>query len=194
MVSLIVGLGNPGAKYEKTRHNAGFFFADSLVKAHGAAFSENAKFHGDIARIGLQGRSVMVLKPKTFMNRSGQSVAAVCRYFEVGLDELLVVHDELDIEPGQVRLKQGGGHGGHNGLRDIMSHMGGQNFYRFRIGIGHPGDRSQVTHYVLSAPSKSELQSIDMAIQDAVHCVPALVEGRSQAVMQSLHTTRRVDS
>ena len=187
MISMLVGLGNPGAKYQKTRHNAGFLFVDRVVEQSGGRFVSNVRFHGDVAKLDASGHSVLVLKPSTFMNRSGQAVSALARYHNVTPDQILVVHDELDLPPGTVRLKKDGGHGGHNGLRDIVSHLGTKDFYRLRIGIGHPGDRTQVTNYVLGEAGKLESVEIAQAMDRALDCLPKMLRGDFQEVMQRLH-------
>ena len=156
---LVVGLGNPGAEYSETRHNAGFWFCERLARELGVSFSKEARFHGFAANARNDG--VWLLMPQTFMNRSGQSVAALARFYRIEPAEILVVHDELDIPPGQLRLKFGGGLGGHNGLKDITAHLGTQDFWRLRIGIGHPGDRNEVVNFVLKRPGRAESDLID---------------------------------
>lgn len=187
MISMLVGLGNPGVKYQKTRHNAGFLFADRVVERFASRFSANARFLGDVAKLDIAGQSFFVLKPSTFMNRSGQSVSALARYHNISPDQILVIHDELDLPPGVVRLKKDGGHGGHNGLKDIVAHLGTRDFYRLRIGIGHPGDRSQVTNYVLSDASRGDAELMDQAMGQAMDCLPEILRGEFQKCMQQLH-------
>jgi len=187
-VKLIVGLGNPTAQYEKTRHNAGFWFMDGLAHHYGVTFRAESRFQGEFARHEVDGRSVFLLKPLTYMNRSGQSVAAVAAYYKVTAGEILVVHDELDLPPGVIRLKMGGGHGGHNGLRDIVAHMGTQNFPRLRLGIGHPEDRLQVSNYVLGAPGRDDERSINEAINRGLGEIDILVRGGYAAVMNRLNS------
>ncbi|MCG8429231.1 MAG: aminoacyl-tRNA hydrolase [Chromatiales bacterium] len=189
-IRLIVGLGNPGAKYEQTRHNAGFWFVDLLARQYNAAFKVESKFHGMAARIVVGGEDCWLLKPNTFMNRSGQSVSSLAKYYKISLAQMLVAHDELDMPPGVVRLKQGGGHAGHNGLRDIMSAMGGRDFWRYRIGIDHPGSSKDVADYVLTRPSKDDAVRIEGAIDEAASQLPLLVEGAFSKVMNRLHTSR----
>lgn len=186
---LIVGLGNPGQKYEKTRHNAGFWFVDRLAKARGVSFSVESKFSGSIARFRVGGDQVFLLKPSTFMNRSGQSVSAVISYYRVALENVLVAHDELDLEPGVARLKRDGGHGGHNGLRDIISNAGGRGFNRLRLGIGHPGSSSEVHNFVLGKPSKAEFDLICEAIDNSLEQIDLVVAGGLQKAMTSLHSS-----
>jgi PTH1 family peptidyl-tRNA hydrolase len=189
-IRLIVGLGNPGPQYEETRHNAGFWLVERIAAAAGGAFRIDNKFHGMTCRIGIGTAEVRLLKPMTYMNHSGQSVAALARYFDILPAQILIAYDELDLPAGTVRLKQGGGHAGHNGMRDSIAALGSRDFWRLRIGIGHPGDKSQVVGYVLSRPSKAEAAAIHDAIDEAEHCVPELVAGKYQLVMNRLHTSR----
>ncbi len=156
MIKLIAGLGNPGRQYEKNRHNAGFLFLDHLLGSCGGSWSVESKFHGITASSHVGGGKVIFLKPQAFMNRSGLSVGSVVRYYKFKVDEILIVHDELDLSVGVVKLKKGGGHAGHNGLRDIMANLGEKNFYRIRLGIGRPVSGRPVADYVLSNPSKEE--------------------------------------
>jgi PTH1 family peptidyl-tRNA hydrolase len=186
-IKLIVGLGNPGDEHARDRHNAGFWFVDALARQAGGSFSPEARFHGDACKLTLAGRDVRLLKPDTFMNRSGQSVQAMATFYKLDIENILVVHDELDLPPGTARLKCGGGHGGHNGLRDIMAHMG-KDFYRLRLGIGHPGDKNKVTGYVLKAPPSDEKELIEIAIREAIDVVPEILAGEHDKVMQQLHT------
>ncbi len=189
-VSLIVGLGNPGSEYEKTRHNAGFWFLDELARQQNLSFKLEKKFHGEVARYKYAGEDVWLLKPTTFMNLSGQSVQALAHFYKINLDEILVVHDELDLSVDTARLKKGGGHGGHNGLRDITSKMGGNNFLRLRIGIGHPGDKNQVTNHVLKKASTDDQISIERNIERALNVLPLVIEGEVQKAMNELHTDK----
>lgn len=188
-IKLIVGLGNPGAEYEKTRHNAGFWFADAVMQKFGnASWTEDSKFKGSSASVMIGSKNVRLLKPNTFMNLSGQSVAALANFYKIEIENILLAHDELDIDPGTARLKSGGGHGGHNGLRDIISCMGNQkNFARLRIGIGHPGKASQVSSFVLKKASSNEQSYIDEAIQECVKHIEAIVRGDWQSAMNTLH-------
>ena len=188
VVALIVGLGNPGPQYEETRHNAGFWFVEQIARQHGEQFRLENKFHGDIAKVTIGANNVWLLKPNTFMNRSGQSVAALARFYKIPLENILVVHDELDLSPGTARLKRGGGHGGHNGLRDIVAQMGGKEFIRLRIGIGHPGNSKQVSNYVLSRASADDQRLIEESIGDALKVLPQVVSGEFQKAMNELHT------
>lgn len=189
-IALIVGLGNPGPKYDQTRHNAGFWFLDELVSRFGGNLRVESKFHGVACRVHVNGRDLWLLKPATFMNRSGQSVAALARFYKIPPEQVLVVHDELDLDPGTVRLKQGGGHGGHNGLRDIMAQLGSREFYRLRLGVGHPGHRDQVVDYVLNKPSQDDRKAIEDAIWDASRVADDIVTGDFAAVMRTLHTKK----
>lgn len=187
-VALIVGLGNPGSEYEATRHNAGFWFVDELARIAGASFKLDNKFHGEVANVNLYGETVWLLKPTTYMNRSGQAVSALANYYKITADQILVAHDELDFEPGVVKLKREGGHGGHNGLRDIISALGNcKDFWRLRIGIGHPGNARDVTDYVLVRPSKSDQVLLGQAIDDAVRIIPAMLAGDTEKAMRELH-------
>jgi PTH1 family peptidyl-tRNA hydrolase len=189
-IRLIVGLGNPGPQYEATRHNVGFWLVDALAARNGGQFRAESKFHGFLCRISFGAADLRLLKPTTFMNRSGQSLASVMRYFDMSADQVLVAHDELDLPVGALRLKHGGGHAGHNGLRDIIQVLGNRDFWRLRIGIDHPGDRSQVVNYVLSRASRDEEGLILDALDDADRCVPDLLNGDFQKVMNRLHAGR----
>lgn len=188
---LIVGLGNPGAEYEQTRHNAGFWFVDSLADAAGARLASEAKLHGQAARAQIEGSPVWLLKPSTFMNRSGQSVAAALRYFKIEPRQMLVVHDDLDLPAGTARLKFDGGHGGQNGLRDLFAHLGHGAFHRLRIGIGHPGNRDKVLPWVLGRPGRDDEAAIRRAIDEAREVLPQLARGEAEKAMKQLHTPRR---
>ena len=183
---LIVGLGNPGPDYEETRHNAGFWFCTRLAEKLQVSLRHEARFHGGVGQ--LPGSKVWVLLPQTFMNRSGQAVGALMRFHRIAPAEMLVVHDELDIPPGQLRLKFGGGLGGHNGLKDITAHLGTQDYWRLRIGIGHPGDRNEVVNYVLKPPRREEQTEIDTAIARAIDLLPLIEKGEWNAAIQRAHT------
>ncbi|MGR9101389.1 MAG: aminoacyl-tRNA hydrolase [Gammaproteobacteria bacterium] len=187
MFKLVVGLGNPGSNYEKTRHNAGFWFLDRLADEKNAGWSVETRFQSEVACIRFDGRPVYLLKPQAFMNRSGLAVGKIARFYKIEPQEILVAHDELDFEPGVVKIKRGGGHGGHNGLRDIVSHLGSGEFYRLRIGIGHPGDKSKVTNFVLSPPSKSENENIMAKIDCVIAEVDRLLAGDVDKVMNRIH-------
>ena len=188
-IKLIVGLGNPGSEYQATRHNAGFWLVDAIAQKYSTTpLNEDSKFKGSTASVNIGGKNVRLLKPSTFMNLSGQSVSALTNFYKINIEEILVAHDELDIDPGTARLKVGGGHGGHNGLRDIISSLGNQkNFARLRIGIGHPGNAKQVVNFVLKKASNSEQQYIDEAIQETVKHIEAIVRGDWQIAMNTLH-------
>lgn len=188
MVGLIVGLGNPGPQYTATRHNAGFWLVDAVARRYGGQFRSESKFHGEACRVDIDGRPVWLLKPQIFMNRSGEAVAALLRFHKIALGDVLVVHDELDLAPGVARLKQGGGHGGHNGLRDIVTQCGGADFLRLRLGIGHPGPGRDVAGYVLSRAPAEEERQIESAIDNALAVLPLLIAGELEKAMQRLHT------
>ncbi|HBQ44048.1 MAG TPA: aminoacyl-tRNA hydrolase [Thiomicrospira sp.] len=187
-VKLIVGLGNPGKQYEQTRHNAGFWFVEEVARQYGVEFRPETKFLGESARIQNNQIDVWLLKPATFMNRSGQSIQALAKFYKIAVENILVVHDELDLPAGTARLKKSGGHGGHNGLRDTIAAMSSKNFQRLRLGIGHPGDRNMVVDYVLKSPSKIEAQLIEEAIYQASKVLPELINGNIAEAMQQLHT------
>ena len=182
---LIVGLGNPGRDYEETRHNAGFWFCARLAQTWRVPLAVESRFHGIVGR---SAQSVWILLPQTFMNRSGQAVGALARFHRITPAEILVVHDELDIPPGQLRLKFGGGMGGHNGLKDITAHLGTQDYWRLRIGIGHPGDRNEVVNYVLKPPRREERAEIDAAIERALDLMPLIEKGEWNAATQRANT------
>jgi PTH1 family peptidyl-tRNA hydrolase len=191
-IRLIVGLGNPGEQYEATRHNVGFWLVDRIAEDFRETFRAEPKFFGQIARIRVGGADLRLLKPSTYMNRSGQSIAAVARFYSIPPEQILVAHDELDHPVGQVRLKQGGGHAGHNGLRDTIAALGGSRaFWRLRIGIAHPGDRTLVTGYVLGRPSKADAEQIEAALADSERILEDLIAGRFQIAMNRLHSQRR---
>ncbi len=187
-IKLITGLGNPGREYQQTRHNAGFLFVDRIAEAHGLVFRDERRFKGGLARLQHGALDCRLLKPATFMNHSGQAVAAVAGFYRLGPGQILVAHDDLDLPVGTVRLKRGGGHGGHNGLRDIIRQLGSQDFVRLRIGIGHPGDRDAVTPYVLSRPGPVDEAAISKAIEAGLGVLPELLRGDLQQAMQGLHS------
>jgi PTH1 family peptidyl-tRNA hydrolase len=188
-IEMIVGLGNPGKEYAETRHNAGAWFVESLAQQAGVSFKFEAKFHGQSSVMQLGDSRVRLLIPTTYMNHSGQAVRAMAQFYQISPESILVAHDELDFPAGVVRLKQGGGHGGHNGLRDIIAQLGEKNFHRLRIGIGHPGHSSQVHDYVLSRPSKKDHQLIMDVINSATSVLPELASGQVQKAIRQLHTT-----
>ncbi|MGD2138949.1 MAG: aminoacyl-tRNA hydrolase [Burkholderiales bacterium] len=186
-MKLVVGLGNPGRQYEATRHNAGFWWLDSIADECGLSFSAEGRFHGELGRFRQAGADCWLLKPATFMNESGRAVRAVCDFYKIEVSDILVVHDELDLAPGVIKLKKGGGVAGHNGLRDIAAHMA-SDFWRLRIGIGHPGVRAQVANYVLSPPRKEEAESITAAIERSLAIWPLLMREDFEGAMHKLHT------
>ena len=187
MIKLIVGLGNPGRQYEKNRHNAGFLFLDSLVESCGQMWAGESKFHGHVANCLFGREAVILLKPQTFMNKSGLSVAAISRFYKIKVEEILVVHDELDLSVGVVRLKKGGGHAGHNGLRDIIAHLGSRDFCRIRIGIGRPLAGRSVADYVLSNPSKNEIERMGVACNAVELKIGDIVSGDVALSMSELN-------
>ena len=186
-IKLIIGLGNPGDKYSKTRHNAGFWFVDALANREGASFKTESKFSGEVCKITLNNQPVWLLKPNTFMNLSGRSGQQLSSFYKISVEEVLVVHDELDLSPGTVRLKSGGGHGGHNGLRDLHAQIG-KDYWRLRLGIGHPGDRNKVVDYVLSNISKNDEIDVMNSIDRAIDVMDLIVSGDTQKAMNQLHT------
>jgi PTH1 family peptidyl-tRNA hydrolase len=188
---VIVGLGNPGQKYAETRHNAGFWFLDRLVRLMGVAPRAQSKLFADVVKGELHGQECILVRPLTFMNHSGQSVRAVLDYYRVPASQMLVAYDDLDLPPGVARLKLGGGHGGHNGLRDIFRHVPDQGFLRLRIGIGHPGLREQVTPYVLSRPRQEEQIGIDRAIDAAVDVMDTVLNDDLVKAQTRLHTATK---
>nr|WP_218059780.1 aminoacyl-tRNA hydrolase [Gilliamella apicola] len=187
-IKLIVGLANPGNEYAATRHNAGAWFVDQLAERYHQSLKNEPKFFGYSSRITLSGHDVRLLVPTTFMNLSGKAVQAMATFYQIKPEEILVAHDELDLNPGIAKFKFGGSHGGHNGLKDIASKLGNNlNFYRLRIGIGHPGDKNKVVGYVLNKPSKSEQELIDKAIDESVRCTEILLSDGIEAAMNRLH-------
>jgi len=189
-IRLIVGLGNIGPEYERTRHNAGFWFADAVANKAGVRFSAERKFHGEVARVRGPNGELWLLKPSTYMNRSGQAVVALALYYKILPAQMLVVHDELDLAPGTVKLKRGGGHAGHNGLRDIQAKLSTPDFWRLRIGIGHPRTlqmNQEVADFVLHPASREHQQAIDDAIGRALDVVPQLIDGQFERAMLKLH-------
>lgn len=188
-LKLIVGLGNPGPQYRYNRHNAGAWFLSRVAADNHGELRSESKFFGDTGRITLAGQDVRLLFPTTFMNRSGQSVSAFCKYFDIAPANMLVAYDEIDFDVGTTRFKLGGGHGGHNGMRDIISAFGGEkDFYRLRIGVGHPGNKALVANYVLSDPSKTDFETILGDIDQAIRCLPHATKGEWQNAMHELHT------
>lgn len=186
-VQLVAGLGNPGPRYSETRHNAGFWFVDALARRHGGGFRPEGKFAGEVTRVRLDGCETWLLKPQTFMNRSGQSLKLLSAFYRIPVESILVVHDEIDLPPGEVRLKRGGGHGGHNGLRDIIAHLG-RDFLRLRIGVGHPGHKDQVVDYVLNRPARDEAAAMLESIDRALDVMPDVAAGALERAMHKLHS------
>ena len=184
---LIVGLGNPGNEYARTRHNAGFWFVDELARANGGSWRRESKYQCELARVRIGEGELWLMKPMTFMNRSGAAVQAVAGFYRIAPAQMLVAHDEIDLPPGVVRLKQAGGHGGHNGVRDVIAQLGAD-FWRLRIGVGHPGSKEQVIDAVLDRASAVEQQLIDAALARAYAALPELLRGDAQKVMKMLHT------
>jgi peptidyl-tRNA hydrolase, PTH1 family len=186
-LSIIAGLGNPEDKYEKTLHNAGFWFVDALAAKYGGDFRYDKKFDADGCRISIDGRELWLLKPQSYMNLSGGPVRAALDYYRLPVTQLLVAHDEIDLPPGTVRLKQGGGHGGHNGIRDVMRHCGAD-FMRLRLGVGHPGNKDQVTGYVLQRASADVESAVAGNIDAAIAVLPMLIDDGLSSAMKKLHT------
>ena len=191
-IRLIVGLGNPGPEYEQTRHNAGFWLVDNLANSlPGTRLQRDSRYNAMLAKTSIAGKEVWLLEPLTFMNRSGQSVGALARFFKIAVDEVLVVHDELDLMPGIARLKKGGSAGGHNGLKDITAALGTQDYWRLRLGIGHPRTLSlqqQVADFVLHRPSREDQELIEQAIEKSLQVMPQIVDGKFEAATMKLHT------
>lgn len=187
-IKLIVGLGNPGQQYRFTRHNAGAMFLETLCDDYKGELKPETKFFGMSGRVNINGEDVRLLFPSTYVNKSGQAVAAIVNYFKIDPLEILVAYDELDLPVGTTRLKKGGGHGGHNGIRDIIKAIGSQDFNRLRIGIDHPGEASKVSNYVLSEPSKADAEQIQTDIDKSISILPLLVKGEYQDAMLKLHT------
>lgn len=187
-INLIAGLGNPGTQYDQTRHNAGFWFVDEIARQYGGQFRLESKFNADVCKLTVEGKTVWLMKPQTFMNRSGQPVRALANFYKIPFDQILIAHDELDLDPGTAKLKTGGGHGGHNGLRDLISQLGDKGFHRLRLGIGHPGHKDQVSDFVLHRPSIDEQIDIERTVDDAVRVLPELMAGEWEKAMHKLHT------
>ncbi len=190
MIKLFVGLGNPGPEYEATRHNAGFWWVDALARELKVTLLPERAYHGLMARTSIGGHSVWLLQPQTFMNLSGKSVAALARFYKIAPEEILVVHDELDLPPGQAKLKRGGSHAGHNGLRDIHAQLGSSDYWRLRIGIGHPGVKSEVIHWVLKKPAPDQRTQIEDSIAHSLKAYPAMLAGDMDKATLLVHTTK----
>lgn len=191
-IVMVVGLGNPGADYENTRHNAGALFVEALARTAGQTLRPEKKYHGLYARIQWQGLDLHLLNPTTFMNRSGLAIKALADFFKIQPQQILVAHDELDLPPGTAKLKKGGGHGGHNGLRDTIAHLGTNDFQRLRIGIGHPGDSRRVTGYVLGRLGKQETEELNAVIDEIMRVLPDAASGKLAAAMNRLHSFKPV--
>ena len=189
MIKLFVGLGNPGTEYESTRHNAGFWWIDALSRELKAPLVFDKSYFGQVARTTQAGETIWLLTPQTFMNLSGKSVAALARFFKIKPEEILVVHDELDIIPGQVKLKFGGSHAGHNGLRDIHAQLGTGDYWRLRLGVGHPGDKNEVVNWVLKKPSQEHRLAIEECLARSLKAVPALMAGEMEKATMMIHTS-----
>lgn len=187
-IRLIVGLGNPGREYEKTRHNVGFWWVDELAHSAKLSFRNEIKFHGLFARGPWESLEFALLKPQTFMNLSGRAVAAVMQFYKILPSEILIVHDELDLQPGVARLKMAGGHGGHNGLKDIIANLGTKDFLRLRLGVGRPIERTEVVNYVLNDPRREERELIDNAMQASLQIAQLIIAGKIDAAMLKLHS------
>lgn len=187
MIKLLVGLGNPGPEYEATRHNAGFWWVDAAARQLGARLSAERAYFGLVGRVNRPAGPVWLLQPQTYMNLSGKSVAALARFFKIAPQEILVVHDELDLLPGQMKLKQGGGHAGHNGLRDIHAQLGSADYWRLRLGIGHPGVKAEVADYVLRRPPSDQREAIERAIAESLNQLELMLEGHMPQAVMKLH-------
>ena len=190
MIKLFVGLGNPGPEYEFTRHNAGFWWIDAVAEALKIQLVMNKAYHGLIGRASIQGQAVWLLEPQTFMNSSGKSVAALARFFKIAPQEILVAHDELDMAPGEAKLKLGGSHAGHNGLRDIHAQLGTPEYWRFKLGVGHPGIKSEVIHWVLKKPSLDHRIAIDQSIARALTALPQMIAGEMEKATMLVNTSK----
>lgn len=186
-LSIIAGLGNPEERYERTLHNAGFWFVDAVARKYGGHFRYEKKFDADVCKVGIAGSDIWLVKPQSYMNSSGGPVRAVLDYYRLNAKAMLVAHDEIDLPPGTVRLKQGGGHGGHNGIRDVISHCG-KDFMRLRIGVGHPGEKDKVTGYVLKRASSDIEAAVERNVDDALAVTPTIIEDGLNAAMKKLHT------
>ena len=188
MIKLFVGLGNPGAEYEATRHNAGFWWVDALARELKVNLAFDKGYQGLVARASVHGHTVWLLQPQTFMNLSGRAVGALARFYKIAPEEILVVHDELDVVPGQAKLKFGGGHAGHNGLRDIHAQLGSADYWRLRLGIGHPGVKAEVANWVLKKPAPDQREAIEDCIARTLQAWPALLAGEMDKATLVIHT------
>lgn len=190
MIKLLVGLGNPGNEYDDTRHNAGFWWIDEVARELKVSLLPERSYHGLVARTTVNGQNLWLLEPQTFMNLSGKSVGALARFFKIQPSEILVAHDELDIVPGEAKLKRGGSHAGHNGLRDIHAQLGTADYWRLRIGVGHPGDKAEVVSWVLKKPMLEHRKAIDESIHRSVRALPLLLAGEMEKAMALIHTSK----
>ena len=190
MIKLLVGLGNPGNEYEDTRHNAGFWWIDAVARELKVSLTPERSYHGLVARTTVKGQTLWLLEPQTFMNLSGKSVGALARFFKIQPQEILVAHDELDISPGEAKLKLGGSHAGHNGLRDIHAQLGTADYWRLRLGVGHPGDKAEVVNWVLKKPMLEHRKAIDDSILRSVQALPLLLAGEMTQAMARIHTSK----
>jgi peptidyl-tRNA hydrolase, PTH1 family len=188
-IQLVIGLGNPGPHYQATRHNAGAWLIELIAQQHHVSLQLEPKFQARIGRISVKGQNVWLLIPNSFMNKSGWPVKLITQFYKIPAKHILLAHDELDFPPGVVRFKQNGGHGGHNGVQDVIHHLGDANFYRLRIGIGHPGDRDQVINYVLNPPSQSEYEQIISSLNKVTSVLPTFLSGNFQQAIQQLHSS-----
>jgi len=187
-IKLVVGLQNPGTKYAPTRHNAGGWFVAALAEQHNQMFNTNKPFFSELSKLDADSCSIYAALPTVYMNESGRAVRSICQFYKIKPEEVLIAHDDLDLPVGTVRLKTGGGHGGHNGLRDIIAQLGSRDFHRLRIGIGHPGHKSEVHDYVLHKPSVQDKKAIDTAVINALHVMPDVLQGKLANAMKTLHT------
>lgn len=190
MIKLLVGLGNPGPEYEETRHNAGFWWLEAVARELKVHLQPERSYFGLVARANVDGRPLWLLEPMTYMNRSGQAVGALARFFKIAPEEILVAHDELDLPPGELKLKKGGGHAGHNGLRDIHAQLGSGDYWRLRIGIGHPGVKSEVANWVLKKPALDQRDALQQSIDRALKALPDLLADRMDKATAAIHTTK----
>ena len=190
MIRLFVGLGNPGSEYDGTRHNAGFWYLDALSRELKTPVVMDKNYHGLVGRTTVNGQAVWLLEPQTYMNLCGKSVAGLARFFKIQPEEILVAHDELDLPPGEAKLKLGGSHAGHNGLRDIHAQLGSDRYWRLRLGVGHPGAKAEVVHWVLKKPSLDHRIAIDQTIDRAIKALPHLLTGSMDKATMQIHTSK----
>ena len=192
MIRLIVGLGNPGTEYERTRHNVGFWWVDGAARKLGAMLKFERAYHGQLARVNRPAGPLFLLEPQTYMNLSGKSVAALMRFFKIAPHDMLVVHDEIDLPPGQMKLKLGGGVAGHNGLKDLHAHLGSADFWRLRIGVGHPGHRDEVADWVLCKPPAEQRELIQSCVERSLDVLDLLIDGPMERAMMKIHAKPKV--